>query len=465
MKARLTAGRAFFLKGNGMNYGERQVAPTLDGIRADHVARYRWAATHLPPGQTVIDIGCGVGYGSKILADEGFDVHAYDKENEAHDYACANYNAPNIWRYVADVSQAIPFADADAAVAFEIIEHLANPHPLLRHLAELVPTLLASVPNETVFPYANHAFHHRHYTRAQFEELLSNCGWDLIEMHGQEHEYAEVERGVEGRTLVAVCQSRLCEKDQPASSNQQPAAESTPKHVAIVGLGPSASEYLTITKALGGKHKFCDETWGINAIGGVLQCDRIFHMDDVRIQQIRAEARPDGNIAAMLEWMKTTEVPIVTSRLHPDYPSLVEMPLEEMINDLTYDYFNNTAAWAMAYAIHIGVEKVTLFGCDYTYPDAHDAEKGRGCLEFWMGYGAGRCVKLGLPKTTTLMDAMNDRQERLYGYDTRTVDFIEKADGTLGVQFTEITDLPTADEIEAAYDHSKHPNGLMEKGD
>lgn len=439
-----------------MQNGERQVSPTLEGIRADHVARYRWAAYYLGNGQTVLDIGCGIGYGSKILSDADHMVNAYDKDREALDYGAKHYPHDSIQRYLADLRSCTGFEGADAAVAFEIVEHLENPKPLLHSLAEKTPLLLTSVPNEKVFPFQNHAFHHRHYTSDQFERLLCESGWSVVEWFGQVDHESEVEANVEGRTLIAVCESRLVEKSEPKNIN-------VPDHVAIVGLGPSATEYFNIAKALGDRHKLCDEVWGINAIGGVLQCDLVFHMDDVRIQEIRSEATPESNIAAMLEWMKVTTTPIVTSRLHPNYPTLVEFPLESVINDLKFDYFNNTAAYAVAYAIHIGVKKITLFGCDYTYPNAHDAEKGRGCLEFWLGIAAGRGITIGLNKATTLMDAINDRQDRLYGYDTRRVDFIHNENGTLQVAFEEITDLPTAAEIEAAYDHGKHPNALMEE--
>ncbi len=102
-------------------------------------------------------------------------------------------------------------------------------------------------------------------------------------------------------------------------------------HVAILGLGPSVKQYLEITKRFGGRHAYCDETWGINALGDVFACDRIFHMDDVRIQQIRADARPDSNIARMLDWLKTTTTPVVTSRAHTAYPALEEFPLAEVL--------------------------------------------------------------------------------------------------------------------------------------
>src|SRR5690349_20483929 len=100
------------------------------------------------------------------------------------------------------------------------------------------------------------------------------------------------------------------------------------RHVVLLALGPSVSTYLEIVKRAGGRAKFCDEVWTINALGDVFACDRVFHMDDVRIQEIRAAANPDSNIATMLKWMKVHPGPIYTSRPHEDYPGLVAFPLE-----------------------------------------------------------------------------------------------------------------------------------------
>ncbi len=232
------------------------------------------------------------------------------------------------------------------------------------------------------------------------------------------------------------------------------------KHVAILGLGPSLEEYVNLVKRLGARDKYCDETWGINAVGDIIQCDRIFHMDDVRIQEIRAAAAPQSNIAAMLKWLKKHPGPIYTSRLHEDYPGLVEFPLEDVINDLRHPYMNNTAAYAMAYAIHSGATKISLFGCDYTYPNAHDAERGRACLEFWCGWAAACGVDLVIPKVSSLMDALYPRGQRLYGYDTLDID-IKKTDGRIRVTRTPHDRRPTAEEIESNYDHSAHPNALV----
>lgn len=233
-------------------------------------------------------------------------------------------------------------------------------------------------------------------------------------------------------------------------------------HITILGLGPSLENYVSFVKRLGGRHRYCDEVWGINAVGGVIQCDRIFHMDDVRIQEIRAEAAPESNIAVMLEWMRKHPGPIYTSRKHDDYPGLVEFPLRDVVQDLEHPYLNNTAAYAMAYAIHIGATKISIFGCDYTYPNSHDAERGRGCLEFWCGVAAAKGIKLVMPKTSSLMDACYPAHERLYGYDTIRPT-IKKRGDKITIKWQPVEQLPTADEIEARYDHGAHPNPLVGK--
>lgn len=234
-----------------------------------------------------------------------------------------------------------------------------------------------------------------------------------------------------------------------------------PAHVAILGLGPSVRQFLEITKRNGGRSAYCDEVWGVNAVGDVFACDRVIHMDDVRVQEIRAAAQPESNIAAMLKWLKRHPGPILTSRLHPDYPGLVEFPLEAVINDVPQAYFNSTVAYAVAYAIHLGVEKISTFGMDFTYPDAHHAERGRACVEFWLGIAAARGIKLAMPKTTSLFDAMYPAGERFYGFDCVDLDF-RREGKRIRVRMTEKTELPSAEEIEHRYDHSRHPSRSVE---
>lgn len=430
--------------------GERQVAPTREGIRRDHVARYEWAAKVLGNG-TAVDVACGVGYGTQILAEAGIEVTGIDKDVETIQYARSHYKHKKLAYLHTDAVDGIDLdPEVDAAVCFETIEHIKDPAPLLKSLHDSAKVLIASVPNEEVMPWDNYAFHFRHYTKNQFEQLLNDCGWTVQEWHGQEGRESDVEPIIYGRTLIAVA---IRTEDAPPKRTKL-------RHVAILGLGPSVDQYTNVCKRLGGKHAFCDETWTINSLGSVIQSDLIFHMDDVRIQEIRAKAKPESNIARMLEWMKHTNVPIITSRRHDDYPTTVDFPLEQAINDLKHDYFNSTAAYAVAFAILMRVERISLFGCDFTYPNAHHAEKGRACVEFWLGVATNRGIKITLPKESTLMDAMLSSQERLYGYDTQ--DVILEADGDrMKVKFKDCEKLPTAEEIEAEYDHSVHPNALV----
>lgn len=241
-----------------------------------------------------------------------------------------------------------------------------------------------------------------------------------------------------------------------------------PAHVAIVGLGPSAMTYVELVRGLGGRTAYCDEVWAINAMGRVIDCDLIIHMDDVAVQERRAAARPAGNIAAMVAWLKTHPGPILTSVVREGYPGLVAFPLEAVLNrgldgNGGAPYFNSTAAYAVAYAIHIGVQRISLFGLDYTRANAHQAEQGRACVEFWLGIAAARGIEITVPDTSTLLDACAPEAERLYGYDGVDVLLSARDGGGVSVTMTP-RPLPTAEEIEVRYDHSRHPNRLVAKG-
>jgi len=121
-------------------------------------------------------------------------------------------------------------------------------------------------------------------------------------------------------------------------------------------------------------------------------------------------------------------------------------------------YFNGTAAYAAAYAIFRGATKISLFGCDYSYENSHQAEKGRGCLEFWLGFAAARGIELGFADRTSLLDTIDEPADEgvlnVYGYDFDRV-LIDVVDGAAQVRFEPKDNPPTAAEIEARYDHSR----------
>lgn len=215
-----------------------------------------------------------------------------------------------------------------------------------------------------------------------------------------------------------------------------------PATVAIVAMGSSCMDWMNRANQHGGKRAIADETWGVNATGGVIQCDRVFAMDD--LGDLRRQAREGKKVAnGMLEWMPEHPGPIYTSRPYPDLPGTVEYPLEAVINEVGFPYLNNSVAYAVAYAMYLGVQQIKLFGADFTYPDqAHRGESGRGCVEWLLGIAGERGIRIEVSQNTTLMDACVPLPERLYGYDEPVIPE-QTEDGSWKVRF------PEREEVEA----------------
>jgi SAM-dependent methyltransferase len=187
---------------------DRQVSTTLDGIRPDHLARYRWARDQLPKDKPlhVVDAPCGIGYGSWIMAQHQRLV-GVDIDQETIDFARQFYSHPNVNYMVGDMTKETDLY-AEAVVCFEGLEHVLFPQRAARNFllwgAEI---LLCSVPNEDVIPFDpdKHIEHMRHYTPDQFEELLHTAGWEIIATYGQKDKRSEVTPSFHGMTLVARC--------------------------------------------------------------------------------------------------------------------------------------------------------------------------------------------------------------------------------------------------------------------
>ena len=184
--------------------GERQYG-TLSEIRRDHLARYEFVTSQLTNDDLVIDAACGCGYGTYLMAQKAKHVIGYDNSKEAIDYAIKHYESPNSFFEQTDLPCVVPVNDI--AVCFETIEHVKDPHALLRNLRESSTKLFASVPNQDRLPFRQEQFpfHRRHYTKQDFDKLLNETGWVVNQWYGQEDAYSEVEKDVNGRTLIVEC--------------------------------------------------------------------------------------------------------------------------------------------------------------------------------------------------------------------------------------------------------------------
>lgn len=145
-------------------------------VAAEHWCRYRLAAS-LARGARVLDAGCGVGYGTTLLAEAGA-ANVLGVDLSPHAIEAASKGAPENARFeVADL-RSIPEGDGsfDLIVCFEVIEHLAEQEQVVSELARLLAadgTLLISSPNRDVY-LAGNPHHVRELTPDELVALLGN---------------------------------------------------------------------------------------------------------------------------------------------------------------------------------------------------------------------------------------------------------------------------------------------------
>jgi SAM-dependent methyltransferase len=152
----------------------------------EHVARYLWAAD-LVHGE-VLDVACGTGYGSRVLARVA-SVTGVDRAQEAVARARARVEGAFL---VADVPP-IPFADDcfDFVVSFETVEHISEDGEFVREIRRVLRPggrLLISTPNgdvSTVDGTPLNEWHIREYTLGSLKELLENAGLEVNDVYAQ----------------------------------------------------------------------------------------------------------------------------------------------------------------------------------------------------------------------------------------------------------------------------------------
>ncbi len=100
-----------------------------------HLVVYEWIAARLG-GLRVIDMACGEGYGTAVLAHSAASAVGVDANPEAHEHARLRYTRPNL-RFVRDLVDSFS-EEADAVVFLQTIEHLQQPGAVLDHFRSLL---------------------------------------------------------------------------------------------------------------------------------------------------------------------------------------------------------------------------------------------------------------------------------------------------------------------------------------
>jgi SAM-dependent methyltransferase len=139
--------------------GERFVPEAMGDqlIEAEHQVRYRHAMQFVP-GRSVLDAGCGVGWGSALLAQAGaMSVTGLDIDAGALDDARGRTDDAS---FVRGDLMGLPFADSsfEVVVCFEAIEHVPDPLDALDELRRVLApggVLSISSPNPGVYPPGN----------------------------------------------------------------------------------------------------------------------------------------------------------------------------------------------------------------------------------------------------------------------------------------------------------------------
>jgi O-antigen biosynthesis protein len=175
--------------------GERFVPDQKGDIELEHVHRYLCAA-ELCDGKDVLDIACGEGYGSVLLARRAASVVGVDIAPEAIEHAAREHAGSNVEYRVGSAAQ-VPVGDAsvDVVVSFETIEHHDQHDAMIAEIRRVLRpggVLIISSPDRFIYselPGFHNPYHVKELSRTEFEHLI-RASFRNVAMYGQRVVYA-----------------------------------------------------------------------------------------------------------------------------------------------------------------------------------------------------------------------------------------------------------------------------------
>lgn len=158
--------------------GERWETFVHNETALEHLHRYALAC-EFSTGKKVLDIACGEGYGSYLLAGNASFVTGLDIDESTIKAASQKYKTSQLNFITADARVTpLPAHSFDLLVSFETLEHLEEHEQLLEEFKRLLKPgglLIISTPDKDLYSdktgYRN-PFHKKELNRKEFELLL-----------------------------------------------------------------------------------------------------------------------------------------------------------------------------------------------------------------------------------------------------------------------------------------------------
>lgn len=199
-----------------MEYTGERVIPklmkTTNGMLLEHVVRYEFAREFCKG--RVLDIACGVGYGSEILMNDNTSITEYvgiDNSNESIDYAIENYNLPKTSYFTDDALNEDLYkiyGKFDTIVSFETIEHFHGDEKFIQNLYNLLKPggkLIISTPfGRGKGQPCTCLYHVYQYTEEEFIDVLKP--FSELTMYHQRNQMIEIPKPDKKYYLmIAIC--------------------------------------------------------------------------------------------------------------------------------------------------------------------------------------------------------------------------------------------------------------------
>ena len=162
-----------------------------------HVHRYLFALNFLEQDDSILDIACGTGYGSKLFAQNKIkSVIGADISQTAINFASRLNNYKNLSFVKADALDTSIFMKNNFSkiVSFETLEHVPEEimHTMLENFYIWLKKggmLIASTPNQLVNPYnPQNCYHFKHYTVDELYAVLNKIGYKDISFYYQDND-------------------------------------------------------------------------------------------------------------------------------------------------------------------------------------------------------------------------------------------------------------------------------------